>query len=112
MFFWQADRAQLNRIEDKLDQLLDLFSNIDPTANTERWNKLMATLEELTAADDELDAAVNDIVAKLDELNANIVSLQDQITQGIQPAQLDAEVAELQRKTTQIRDALAPPPAP
>ena len=96
-----------NRAERIELRLVDLQER-DPE-NSGLGDRIMASLEELKAADDALDAEVNNVVAKLDELTQAIVDLQAQVAAGIDPSALDEEVAELARKTEQIRAALAPP---
>lgn len=87
-----------------LYDIRDLVDIID-----KRTEAMMATLEEVKAADDELNAAIDSIATEVDALQAQVVDLQAQIAAGADPAAMQALVDSMTAKTQQIKDALVPP---
>ena len=104
MFFWRNDRELLTHIDKMLHQLLER----DPTTETGRWEQLMATMDDVRAADAAFDAALQEVVSVVDGLRADIANLTAQIAAGVDPAALQEVVDTLNTNTAELRQRLAP----
>jgi multidrug resistance efflux pump len=116
MFFWRADRRRLRDIQDRVIDLQDL----DPIGSRQRWDELMATLEELQAASAELNVKIDALIAAVQDVRASVEEALA-LDAEADAVERQAVLEDIQVKTAKIEAALTPgapvqpedlPPAP